>query len=222
MVTAWPWPYPASYKQAASHVPQLTVKMNRADPFSERDATGWQFIDLHSGNVDVEYSLTDNSPHAAAIPTAIGTFIKRAGGSIRKDTVGTRRRHPGIGGPRPREVSPGRACAYWAQEADMSNSMDMQGTTVRDYDSLNYVATDAMPRDQTQSRRLHEPEQLITTIDPITGRDIEDLTGRPYLVDGNVVMYFESRETRQAYLDTPIDHPLRLPDNPTEEWVAEG
>jgi hypothetical protein len=100
--------------------------------------------------------------------------------------------------------------------------MDKQVTTVRIYDSLNYVATDPMPRDQSQSRRLHQPEQLITTIDPISGRDIEDLAGQPYIVDGNVVMYFESRQTRQAYLDTPIDHPLRLPDNPNDEWVAEG
>lgn len=39
MATAWPWPYPSTYRQAASHVPKLTVKMNRADPFFERDAT---------------------------------------------------------------------------------------------------------------------------------------------------------------------------------------
>lgn len=104
----------------------------------------------------------------------------------------------------------------------MHTSTDRQTTTVRNYDSLNYVAMDPMPRDQTQSRRLHEPTQMISSIDPITGRDIEDLAGRPYLVDGNIVMYFDTEETRQAYLDTPIDHPLRLADNPTEEGVAEG
>lgn len=104
----------------------------------------------------------------------------------------------------------------------MRTSMDTQATTVRHYDSLNYVAVDPMPRDQTQSRRLHEPTQMITCIDPISGRDIDDLAGRPYLVDGHIVMYFESEETRQAYLDTPVDHPVRLADNPTDEWVAEG
>jgi hypothetical protein len=41
-------------------------------------------------------------------------------------------------------------------------------------------------------------------------------------VDGNIVMYFESEETRQAYLDTPVDHPVPLPDNPVDDWVAEG
>jgi hypothetical protein len=95
-------------------------------------------------------------------------------------------------------------------------------TAIHEYESLNYVAADAAERDQTQSSRLHEPAGMITTIDPISGRDIDDLEGKPYLVDGDMVMYFESEETRQAYLDTPMDHPLRLPDNPTEEGVAEG
>ncbi len=103
----------------------------------------------------------------------------------------------------------------------MSSSLETGNSTVHYY-SLNYVAMDPMPRDQAQSSRLHEPEHLITSIDPITGRDIDDLAGRPYIVDGNMVIYFESEETRQAYLDTPMDHPLRLPDNPTEEGVAEG
>lgn len=104
----------------------------------------------------------------------------------------------------------------------MNTSMDMHASRVLGCDSLNYVATDPLPRDQTQSRRLHEPTQMLTSIDPISGCDIEDLAGHPYLVDGNIVMYFESEQTRQAYLDTPIDHPLRLPDNPIDEWVAEG
>ena len=60
MATAWPWPYPKSYVQQDSHMPKLTVAMNRADPFFERDATGWQFINLHSGDVDVHYLLPDN------------------------------------------------------------------------------------------------------------------------------------------------------------------
>jgi ribosomal protein L19E len=35
--------------------------MNRADPFNERDATGWQLMNLHTGRVDVEYTLYDNT-----------------------------------------------------------------------------------------------------------------------------------------------------------------
>ena len=60
MATAWPWPYPTTYKQQVSYLPKLTVPMNRADPFFERDATGWQLIDLHGGEADVHYLLPDN------------------------------------------------------------------------------------------------------------------------------------------------------------------
>ena len=60
MATAWPWPYPTSYNQAENYMPVLTVPMNRADPFHERDATGWQFVDIHSGNAALTYTLPDN------------------------------------------------------------------------------------------------------------------------------------------------------------------
>ena len=80
------------------------------------------------------------------------------------------------------------------------------------FDFLNWLATDPLPRDQTQSRRLHEPEHLINTIDPMTGRDIENVTSHPSLEDGNLTIYFETEGTRQAYLDMPLDHPnLHLP-----------
>jgi hypothetical protein len=96
------------------------------------------------------------------------------------------------------------------------------GTTVHDFNVANYVGTDSLPRDQSQSKRLHEPAQMLTCIDPITGRDIKDLAGHPYIIDGNVTMYFESERTRQEYLDTPIDHPFHLIDNPTDEGYDEG
>ncbi len=60
MATAWPWPYPSTYAQAQSHLPVMTVEMNRADPFDERDATGWQLVDVHSGRIDVNYNLYSN------------------------------------------------------------------------------------------------------------------------------------------------------------------
>ena len=60
MATAWPWPYPSSYSKSGAHVPVMTVPMNRADPFSERDATGWQFVNVRSGRIDLEYTLYDN------------------------------------------------------------------------------------------------------------------------------------------------------------------
>jgi hypothetical protein len=66
MATAWPWPYPQSYAQAESLLPKLTVPMNRADPFFERDATGWQFIDVASGRVAMEYNLYNNTNRTVA------------------------------------------------------------------------------------------------------------------------------------------------------------
>jgi len=72
MATAWPWPYPESYAQAASHFPELTVPMNRADPFFERDATGWQFINVHTGNVDMRYQLPNNKDRTVAFDTKTG------------------------------------------------------------------------------------------------------------------------------------------------------
>jgi len=67
--------------------------------------------------------------------------------------------------------------------------------------------------------------QMTTTRDPITGRDIEDLAQSPFLVEVNesneLTIYFESEESRSAYLNLPVEHPgadlsLNL-DNPTDE-----
>lgn len=93
---------------------------------------------------------------------------------------------------------------------------------VNNFNFANYVATESLPRDKTQSTRLHEPTTMVSTIDPITGNDIGELEGHPFLVDGNVTMYFESEETKQQYIDTPIDHPFHLVDNPTDEGYDEG
>jgi hypothetical protein len=108
------------------------------------------------------------------------------------------------------------------KEVSMNPAKSSVTSPALSFDAINWVASDSLPRDQEQSRRLHEPEAMITTIDPITGREIEDPTGHPYIVDGNVVMYFESEDTRSVYLDTPTDHPVRLQDNPDEEGEAEG
>lgn len=66
MATSWPWPYPQSYSQAESHLPVLTVPMNRADPFHERDATGWQFVNMNSGRVTATFQLPDNQNRKVA------------------------------------------------------------------------------------------------------------------------------------------------------------
>lgn len=97
-----------------------------------------------------------------------------------------------------------------------------QGSIVHKFDVANYIATDPMKRDQTQSDRLHEPAQILSSTDPVTGREIADLTGHPYLVDGNVTIYFENEATRQEFINMPTDHPFHLVDNPTDEGYDEG
>ncbi len=62
MSTGWPWPYPVSYAQAKNAVPSMTVFMNRADPFHERDATGWSSIAVANGRATNNFDLWKNSP----------------------------------------------------------------------------------------------------------------------------------------------------------------
>ncbi len=48
----------------------------------------------------------------------------------------------------------------------MSRSSPSDAIPAIKFEYLNWLATDPLPRDQTQSHRLHEPEHLVTTIDP--------------------------------------------------------
>ena len=86
------------------------------------------------------------------------------------------------------------------------------------FESLNWVAADPLPRDQEQSRRLHQPDHIISTIDPITGHDVMGTPGRPSIVDGILTIYFESETTRKTYKDTPNNHPVeKLQGMPSED-----
>jgi hypothetical protein len=87
---------------------------------------------------------------------------------------------------------------------------------------INWCSADCLPRDRGQSQLLHEPEWMITNIDPLTGRDIDGLADRPRIVDHKVTIYFESEETRQSYIDFPAARSVPLPDNPTGDGEAEG
>jgi 3',5'-cyclic-AMP phosphodiesterase len=53
-------------------MPKLTIPMNRADPFFERDATGWQFIDVNTGRVAMKYNLYNNASRTVAFNPATG------------------------------------------------------------------------------------------------------------------------------------------------------
>jgi hypothetical protein len=80
-------------------------------------------------------------------------------------------------------------------------------TTALRFGDLNWVASTPLPRDREPSHLLHQPDHLIGTIDPITGHDIGDVTNHPFIEDGKLTIYFESEETRLAFLNTPLNHP---------------
>jgi 3',5'-cyclic AMP phosphodiesterase CpdA len=61
MSTAWPWPYPVSYAQQPNAIPKMTVFMNRADPFHERDATGWSQVTMENGRASQYFELWKNT-----------------------------------------------------------------------------------------------------------------------------------------------------------------
>jgi len=83
------------------------------------------------------------------------------------------------------------------------------------FNASNWIDSDPLPRDKEQSHRLHEPEHLNNSIDPITGNDIVDRASHPHVDDGILTIYFESEATRKTYQDTPTDHPFRkLPEKP--------
>jgi len=54
------------------------VPMNRGDPFFERDATGWQLINVHSGRIAARYQLWDNPERTVAFDPAQGRPVDLA------------------------------------------------------------------------------------------------------------------------------------------------
>lgn len=77
MATAWPWPYPQTYAQAKHNMPKMTVPMNRANPFFERDATGWQYIDMETGRPALNYNLYNNADRTVEFDPKAGKPVDR-------------------------------------------------------------------------------------------------------------------------------------------------
>ena len=90
----------------------------------------------------------------------------------------------------------------------MEVSTPTQQHRVIRFEDLNWVATEALPRDKEQSHRLHEPDHLVNTIDPMTGRDIWNLGTHPSIVDGKLTIYFESEESKAAFEKMHLNHPF--------------
>ncbi|MGD2083908.1 MAG: hypothetical protein PVF91_13170 [Chromatiales bacterium] len=65
-----------------------------------------------------------------------------------------------------------------------------------------------------------------TTTDPMTLHDVPDPEEHPFLYEGDgengLEIFFESEETRQAYLDLKPHDPLILEGNDSDDYVAEG
>lgn len=55
--------------------------------------------------------------------------------------------------------------------------------------------------------------RMVHNIDPITGKDLGNNRDLPNVIeetgDGELTIYFESEETKQAYLDMPPEDPAR-------------
>jgi 3',5'-cyclic AMP phosphodiesterase CpdA len=65
--TAWPWPY------APTGLPELTLQMDRADPFNQFDACGDGRVDvLRSGQVDKHYNLWTRNPRTVRFAELAG------------------------------------------------------------------------------------------------------------------------------------------------------
>jgi hypothetical protein len=102
------------------------------------------------------------------------------------------------------------------QDRIMDNKLSIKSNVAKPV--FNYVGpfksvSNVQSRDQTQSRRLHEPTSITSHTDPITGNDVLGSVGHPFVKDGIMTVYFESEVTRQIYLDTPINHPVSILNN---------
>jgi len=70
--------------------------------------------------------------------------------------------------------------------------------------------------------------RMVTT-DPVTGHDIRGLERSPCTIErgseDELAIYFESEESKRAYMDIPIEHPIDHHinlDNPTNIMIDEG
>ncbi len=61
---------------------------------------------------------------------------------------------------------------------------------------------------------------IVTTIDPITGNKVTDLEHHPFIVEGDGIaamkIYFESEDTKHAYLMAQADETALFGDDTTQ------
>lgn len=65
-----------------------------------------------------------------------------------------------------------------------------------------------------------------TTVDPISGNEVSNITMAPCVYDGDgdngIEIYFENEQDRETYLELGNDHAIALQGNDSEDYVAEG
>lgn len=100
----------------------------------------------------------------------------------------------------------------------MNTETQVTKVPVIKFGEAGWISESALPRDKLQSHRLHEPTSMISTIDPINGHDVMGAVNHPSIIDGILTIYFESEDTRTAYMNTPVNHPyIRLSGEPSAE-----
>lgn len=104
----------------------------------------------------------------------------------------------------------------------MSTASVSRKTLSNRFEDLNWLSADPLPRDRSQSHRLHEPGYLINTIDPITGNDIRNVTSHPFLVDGNLTIYFETEASRDDFQHMQLNHPNPRVPFPATDYSDRG
>lgn len=69
-------------------------------------------------------------------------------------------------------------------------------------------------------------QHRLSTTDPISLHDVNNLEGKPYLVEGtrynDLTIYFENEENRQAYKDIHVEYPAKDFDHDVGNNVDEG
>ncbi len=48
---------------------------------------------------------------------------------------------------------------------------------------------------------------IVETTDPITGNDVKDLENAPFIIDGDLKIYFESEESKAEFLGIEVENP---------------
>jgi hypothetical protein len=75
---------------------------------------------------------------------------------------------------------------------------------------------------------MNQYSPIISTTDPINGFNITSLKDRPHVVEGDkatgLTIYFETKDTRQAYFDIPVERPeqdlSKTQSNPTDNYSS--